>query len=435
MTIPSIDQNICAQWTEQDRDLYNKLPFYLMEAETKFRKHWVTYKPLLGDISWKANNGDTMRRVMAEPTPVMRQEAIPQLLATDPSVDIINYRERVSDTKLRMHDFASPHFSFLPEFQDFMKHIDRTVKNINRQITIYEDTFYRTMLFHYAPAVYVVGVGLVSAPVGDPDTTGTGGKTNAWIQAQITALAGAGDGYLTLQELFKILSVAEDELGMTPFEGTAKPNGDSNPLNERYALVQSSQSWNNFVDDPWTKENRPLNMNIVTDSFKGDLFGKIRSKLERYPLRYAITNDFVPSMPVPELTEENPNAADYGRTKPNPAYAKIGNAGGTGSPIEVAFLFGETCADAVNPGPPPSDFTKDLDQGAAVKMNWNGKTYLTKEFMIPCVDSDRNRTWKLNEFGRYIRAQSSLALAISMTNMQNCLPIIYKRRTGISTQS
>lgn len=428
MQIPSINQNICGEWTEQQTDLYNKLPFYLMEAETKFRQQWITYKPLLGDVSWKPNSGNTMRRVMAEPTPVLRQEAFPNLLAQDPSVDVINYRERKTDTLLRMQDFVSPHFAYLPEFQDFMRHIDQTVQNINKQITMFEDMFYRTMLFHYAPYVYIAGIGLVAAPTGAPNAAGTGGKTNAWLQAQIAALDGAQPGELSFENLWLAMNSFETEVGATPYEGTGKPGGDSNPLNERYALVCGSQEWNNFTNDPWLKENRPLNMNIVTEAFRGDFFGRIRTKLERYPMYYAVDGSFSPSLPVPELTEEDPNRDDYGRTKPNPGYSIPANA-----PIGLGFLFGGTPADAVKVGPPPPEFTRGLDQGAAVKMNWNGQTYLTKDFLIPCMTADGQRTWRMNEFGRYLRAQGSLALGISIINPQNVLPILFKRRIGITT--
>jgi|SRR5579862_5908558 len=435
MTIPSVDQNICGSWNEQQLNLYNKLPFYLLEAEAKYRKNWVVYKPLLGTVPWKANSGDTMRRVMAEPAPVIRQEAYPAVLASIPNADIYNYRERTADTKLRMQDFASPHFSYLPEFQDFMKHIDRTTMNINRQITIFEDVFYRTMLFHHAPYVYVSGVGIVAAPTGDPSSDGSTGKTNAWLQAQIALLSAANPGTLTFQEIWKALNEFEQTVGATPFEGSGKPAGDSNPLNEKYCLVQDAESWNNFLDDPWLKENRPLNMNIVSEAYKGDLFGRIRCRLERWPIRYKVGLDFVPSQPVPEIVEENPNREDYGRTKPNPPYAQATDSTGNGncSAVGVCFLMGEQAADAISVGPPPAEFVREMDQGAAIKMNWNGKTYLTKNFLIPCKDANGNTQYTMNEFGRYLRAQGSLALGISMINMQNCLPILYKRRGGVLT--
>lgn len=428
MQMPSVDQAVCGSWNEQQVALYNKLPFYLMAAEADYRKHWTVFDKLLNPVAWKPNMGDTMRRVMAEPTPVQRQEAYPVLLSQAPKTDIVTYFERTSDAKVRWQDFISPHFSFLPEFQDFMKHIDRCQENINRQVTIFEDIFYRTMLFHHAPYVYVAGVGLVDAPTGDPASDGTGGKTDAWVQAQVTSLMAANPGILSFQELFKALNAFEQEVGASPFEGTGTPKGDSNPLNERYCLVQSAESWNNFVDDPWLKENRPLNMNIVSDAYRGDLFGRIKSRLERFPIRYSIDNDAVVTRPNPEVTELNSDREDYNRTKPNPAYAKPSQA-----QVEVAFLIGGNAADFIQVGPPPSEFTRQLDQGAATKMSWNGKSYLTKDFLVPCgLDADDNRIFEANSFGRYLRIQASLSLGISMINMQNVLPIIYKRK-GVIT--
>lgn len=429
MQIPAIDQNVCGAWTEQQLDLYNKLPFYFMQAEADYRKYWTTWAKLFGKIPWKPNMGDTMRRVASEPTPVMRQTAFPQLLKTIPTTDVINYRERTVDAKLRWQDFVTPHFSFLPEFQDFMKHIDKTMANVNRQITIFEDVYYRTHAFNHAPYVYVCGVGLIDGPTGDGDAALTTAKSAAWIQGEVTSkLSGVETGYLSFQELWKALNAFEQEVGGTPYDGTGMPTADSNPLNEKFCLVQSGESWNNFVNDPWLKENRPLNMDIVSGAFKGDLFGRIRSKLERYPMRMQLDADFLPSLPVPELTEEDPNREDFGRTKPNPLYSKVIN-----SPIEWAFLIGGPNYDIIDVGPPPSDFTKELDQGAAIKMNWNGKAYLNKEFLVPCKDQNGATFMDLNSWGRYIRGQATTTLGISGVNSQNVLPIAFKRRVGVNT--
>lgn len=431
MQLPAIDQNICGAWTQQQKDLYNKLDFYLMQAQADYRKHWVTWPKLLSPIPWKPNQAETLRRVGTEPTPIMRQEAVPATLQNDPNTDVISVRERKVDSKPRWQDFVSPHFHWLPSFQDFMKHIDDTMENINKQTSYFEDIFYRTMLFHWAPYVYVCGVGMVQAPTADPSTDGSTGKTNAWLQAQITALSGVGEnGNLTFSELYKAFNQFEQEAGATPFMGSGLPGGDSSPLNEKFCLVQSPESWNNFVDDPWVKENRPLGMNIVTESFKGDIFGRIRSKAERYPLRYAVTNDWVPSQKQPEVIEENPNASDFGRTKPNFEYARPSE-----SPIEVAFLVGGKPAEYIEVGPPPAEFTRNLDQGSAVKMNWNGKAYLTKEFLVPCKNAAGDTVLQANSFGRYLRAQATLALGISIFNGQNIMPIIYKRRVALTTVS
>lgn len=430
MEMPALDQNICGSWNQQETDLYNKMPFFLLEAESQYRAQWETYKKALNPIAWKPNMGDTMRRVMSEPTPVLRQEAYPELISTDPKTDVITYRERKSDAKIRWQDFVSPHYPFLPEFQDFLKHIERNKKNIDRQVVSFEDIFYRTMLFHWAPYVYVAGVGLVEAPMGDPEDDGSGGKTNAWIQNILIGGLGAQPGTLSFQELYKAFNVFEQEVGATPFEGSGKPGSDSASLNERYLFIQSSESWNNFVDDPWLKENRPLNMNIVTESFRGDFWGKIRSRLERFPMRFATDNNGVITRYAPETMEVAARGDQQWRTKPNPNYARA-----TVSQWEVGFMFGGSAADYIQTGPPPSEFTRQLDQGAAIKMSWNGQSYMTKDFLVPCRDSDGNTVYQANSFGRYLRLQSTLAMGISLINTHNVMPVFYKRKSNITVQT
>jgi hypothetical protein len=429
MDLPAIDQNICGAWTEQQLTFYNALPFYFMEGQAQYRKRWPTWSKILsGKVAWKPQMGDTMRTVVAEPTPILRQQAFPNLLNVSPLTDVVNYRERKLDSKPRWQDFVSPHFNFYPEFTDFMRHIDRTLENITKQISQFEEVFIRTNMFHRSPYIYVAGVGLVDAPTGEGNAAGTSGKTTAWLQAQMAALAGTADGYLTLETLFKALNEFEQTVGATPFDGSGTPGGDSSPLNERFCLVQSAESWNNFVNDPWTKENRPLNMNIVTDSFKGDLFGRIRSKLESTPMRYALDVDFSPSLPNPELIELNTDREDYQRTKPNPAYAKVVNA-----PVEVAFLVGGPNYDGIEVGPPPSEFTRDLSQGDAIKMSWNGKPYMNKNFLVPCLNGDGSVQYDANSFGRFLRLQATATVGVRAVNPQNILPIIFKRRVGITT--
>jgi len=428
MDLPAIDQNVCGSWTEQQQDFYNKLPFYLLQAQAEYRKYWVTWKKLFNSVPWKPNNGDTMRRVMAEPAPVLRQMAFPNRINTTPLTDVVNYRERKLDSVIRWQDFRSPHFNFLPEFQDFMKHIDKTSENINKQITVFEDCFYRTHAFHRAPYIWIAGAGLQSAPTGDGSADGSTGKTDAWLQAQFATLAGIPDGTLTFQELFKVLNAGEQEVGMTPYEGTGMPKSDSNPLDQKFCLICSPEDWNNFVDDPWPKENRPLNMNIVTDNFRGDLWGRITCRLERYPFRWKLDANFAGTMPDPEVVELNPDREDFGRTKPNPEFARASI-----SPVGCAFLIGGSAGDVIDVGPPPPEFTRELDQGAAIKMNWNGKAYLTKEFLVPCMDSNGNTFYDANSFGRYLRSQATVSCGMSLINSFNVLPILFKRRIGVTT--
>jgi hypothetical protein len=434
MQLPAIDQNICGAWTEQEQNLYNKLPFYLVQAQVLYRKHWTVWSKLLDSVPWKPNQGDTMRRVGTEPTPILRQEAHPERINTVAKVDVVAVRERKVDAFVHWQKFVSPHFNFVPDFQDFMKHIDDNMENLNKMTTVYEDVFYRTRLFNRAPYVYVAGVGLVAAPTGDGTSTGTSGKTWAWLQnAAFIPLLGAGDtaGFLTFEEVFKAMNLAETEVGMTPFEGSGLPGGDSSPLNQRFALVQSPESWSNFVNDPWLKENRPIQMNIVTEGFRGDLWGKLRSRQERFALRWRLdANAAVVDLPAPETIEEGADRDDLNRTKPNPLYTRVTNC-----PIEVAFLVGGKAGEYIDVGPPPNAFTRDTEQGAATKMNWNGKAYLTKDFLVPCKDQDGNTQMDSNSWGEYIRAQASLTMGMSPMNAFNILPVIYKRRIGVTTVS
>ena len=437
MELPSIDQNVCGSWTEQQIDLYNKLPFYFMEGQAQYRKYWATYEKLFGKVQWKPNMGDTMRTVIPEPTPVMRQTAFPELLSVLPKTDVINYLERTLDSKPRWQDFMSPSFYFLPEFQDFMKHIDKTMENINRQITIFEDVFYRTQILSNAPYVYVSGVGLIPAPTAEMNAAldATDSKTAAWFQNEVVIpLLGVQDGTLSFKTLFQAFNAGEQEIGMTPYEGTGMPKADSSPLNEKFALIASNEDWNNFVDDPWLKENRPLNMNIVTDGFRGDFFGRIVTKLERYPLRFALDANGVPSLPNPEVTELNSAVSAYHRTKPNPVYAKpSGTTAGSYSPIAMALLVGGPNYDVIESGPPPASFTSDMAQPDALKMNWNGKAYMTKNVLVPCKDADGNTFYDANSFGRYLRLQATTWVGARAANPQNILPIFFKRRIGLTT--
>jgi hypothetical protein len=244
------------------------------------------------------------------------------------------------------------------------------------------------------------------------------------MQAQAGALLGVQNGTLTFSEIFKILNYAEQEVGMVPYEGTGLPGAPSNPLSQKFCLVIGSEDWNNFVDDPWLLQNRPLNMNIVTDVFRGDLWGRVTCKLERYPWRWKLDANASPTFERPELSEVNSSSEDYGLTKPNPQYSKVAN-----SPIGVAFLVGGDAYDAIQVGPPPSEFTRDLPQGAVQKMNWNGKAYMTKLFNVPCKDADGNTFYDANSFGRYLRLQGTVTVGARAQNPRNVLPIIFKRRT------
>ena len=418
-------------YPELSRDTYNRLPFYLMEAQAQNRKRFTTWAKLFPKINWKPNMGDTMRTVVSEPTPVLRQTAFPELLRTLPKTDIVSYRERKVDALLHHQDFVSPAFYFEPEFIDFLRHIDTNIENIDQQIAIFEDMYYRLNVFSAAPYVWVAGQGLQVAPTVqmNDDLDATNSKTTAWMQSMAVLLSGSQKGYLSFEELFKAMNAFEQQVGATPYTGTGLSAGDSKALNQKFLLVLSGEAWNNFIDDPWLLQNRPLNMNIVTENFMGDLWGRLTCKIERFPWRWKLDANLSPTFPAPENWEVNPDQENYGQTVPNPEYAKIAD----GCQDEIAFLIGGPSYDIIDVGPPPPEFTRSLSTGDAVKMNWNGKAYLNRLFPTYCKNSEGETVQDINSFGRYVRAQATTAVGIRATCARNVMPILFKRRVDLTT--
>jgi hypothetical protein len=422
--LPSIDQNICNTWTVDDVDYYNKLPFYFVKATGAWQKTWETWSKLLGSIPWTPNVGDTMREVGIEPTPVLRQQAFPTLLKATPTADVTHVKERTTDAQLYRHRFITPHFNFLPAFQDFIGNkVAPSRENLNRQISIYTESFYRTHMFHYAPYVYVCGTGLMAAHSAMGSQDGSTGKSNAWLAANVLNLDIVP---LSFKELYAAMNDFEQICGATPFEGTQMPAGTSEPLNDKYVIVGQSEVWNSFIDDPWVKENRPLNLNILTQGFYGDIFGRARFRHEKYGLRIKVDNrDYSPSYPAPETIDLSPTSANYLRTMPNEDYAK-------NSEIGVAWLVGGPNYKIIEVGPPPSAFSA-TDVNGLVGMDWNGKIQMTKNFLVPCLDSDGNVQMDTNSWGEFLRLQAQCVMGIVGFNKFNILPIFYRRKIRIST--
>lgn len=425
LTLPSLDNVLCNTWTQDDIDYYHKLPYYFVKATGAWQKTWETWSKLLGSIPWTPNAGDTLKEIGIEPTPILRQQAFPSLLKVNPTADIVHTKERTTEAQLYRHRFVSPHFYFLPAFQDFIGNkVAPARENLNRMTSIYVETFYRTHMFHYSPRVFVCGgTGLLSAPsaAGSPD--GSTGKSNAWLAGNVL---NKNIGPLTFSELYKALNEFEQVCGATPYEGTQLPSGTSSPLNDKFCLVGQSEVWNNFINDPWVKENRPLNLNILTQGFYGDIFGRIRFRHEKYGMRIKVADaDFTPIYPAPETIEMSPTDPEYLRTMPNPDYASLAQVG-------VAWLVGGANYRIIETGPPPGMFTSS-DVNGIIGMDWNGKINMTRNFMVPCVDSDGNVQMEPNSWGEYLRLQAQVVMGIVGFNKFNVLPIFYRRQNTIST--
>ena len=436
--MPAIDQNICAYWPEQDQNTYNKLPYYLDKAEASARKKWETWEPLLTDtIDWKPNMADTLKLVITEDSPVLRQSARPQSIATEAKGDIFNVRERTSTASLVWQKFFSPKFRFLPAFQDFMKgQLVPTRKNIEMQITWFKEAFYRTYMWDYSPYVYVMGVGLVAAPVGR-DASGNSLKTAAWLEAVfqggVTPVEGAAGlpGYMTYANLYNAVGACQEIRGLEPYEGDSAPGDSGMSLSEKFCLVCSREAYTQFVNDPWVKENRMLTLDIVNSKFKPTPFGMVVARMEKYPLRWKVAADNLsPTEPAPETIVTDASSSEYNRTLPNPDYSLIKN-----SPFEVPWLMGKNGGyRRINVGAPPEFFAGSTTDPAKIAgMEWNGRVYATKNFPIQCTDSNGATQLDLNSFGEYMRFQASLTAGCVAINPQNAVPMIARRRKGVTT--
>ena len=423
VTLPAIDQNLVGTWSEGDIDQYNKLPYYFARATAEYQKYRESWAPFLKNIPWTPNAGDTMKQVGIERTPVLRQMAFPSLLRDTPSTDIIYMKERTTTAQLMRHRFRTPEFGFLPSFQDFIANkVDPYREDLNRQIMIYTEQFYRTAMFYHSPYMYVCGHGLISCPTNMGNSAGTaaGSKTSAWMATDVFPKC---KSHLSFQELFKALNCAEQEVGATPFEGNLLNNGWSAPMDGKFALLGSNEVWNQFIDDPWVKENKPLNLNIITDGLRGDIFGRIRYRTECYGLRFKVDDKYSPSLPAPEGSIIN--GAEDGRTAPLGDYSKD-------SQFAVAWLVGGPSYQIIKVGPPPSDFT-GKDVNGIIGMDWNGKIQMTRNFLVPEKDANGATVMETNSWGEKVRLQAQVAMGIVGYNRFNCIPIVYQRKVGLTT--
>lgn len=414
MQLPAIDQDICGSWSQLDIDTYNTVPYYLVKATSEYRRDWSVFGNLLDNVNWKPNQGPLMKTVMTERSPVIRQTAYPELLSETPTVDIPLTRERTATGAPRWHDFETVPFNWYPEFNDFLPHVTDSLNDVNRQVMIYEEMFYKTYMWNMAPYVYVAGVGLVAAPQSEDASA----KSDAWLQALLNAIPNTGSGQLSYAEMFNALNLFEQQVGGTPYSGSGVPGKDSSPLTGKYGLVTSGEVYNSWAADPWVQVNRPLALNLISDAMYGDPWGRFVTKLEAYPRRFAVDAGAATITEYdPETVELNPDADDYGRTKPNPNYARP-----QVSQFAVSWLVGGKSYSKIKAGPPPGDFTK-IDP----MMDWNGKAKIIKTMMVPCKNAAGETVQVFNERGRYLKGIATLNTGIIGNNKFNIMPIIHRR--------
>lgn len=422
-SMPAIDAEACSGWTENDIDMYNTTPFYLAKMQAERRRTWTRWAKLTKKRRWQANKGPILRGVTPEPSPHLRQFFYPNLLRNMPKKDVINVTERIAEAMVHRHRFESPALNFYPDFNDFLTHVDDTGKDIMEKIERAEDLFIRTNVWHMAPFMFVAEGNTVRLVNTNPWSgtgqfvEGTDGKIPAMILANLPT------SHLTLAALNHALSIMETDLRVPFFRGSGLPKEDA-PLDGMYALLTSSEAYNQFTFDPWLLQAKNCDLDIVNDSFRGKIFGRITSMLEDLPLRFRNDGTF----PAPEIRDDSGGYNDGG-SPPSPLYSFPDE---TGSPNEVSWLVGSGGYESIEVGPPPAAFTGDKPPHNFPAMFWNGEVKVTKQKLTFCVDADTGLTIpETNVYGEYLWFISQVAYGILATQRRNIIPILHKRKRGV----
>jgi hypothetical protein len=406
-------------WTELDRTLYNQLPIYLAQTQAKHIQIFDRWTKVLKPIKWTPNQGNTMRGVRKERSPVLRGQALPNTMISLPTKDVIAVRELFEDAQLYRKDFDSNVFQFQPSFADFLSnHVDATNEDMVEKMMVYKDLFYRTAIFHGSPAVWVCGKG-TELTLADhwisPNIQLS--KTAASLQALIAQC----DQTLTLENIKKLGTVMFNDIAATPFSGGLLPEGSDGKGNAmKYVLVCGSEVWDGFTDTgSYLLTNKALDLDIVTGPFTGSLFGRWTALFERFEMRIAADG----TVPAPESTESDTGAYNYGDPVMNPAYVN--------APFGVAFAVGAEAYKAITVGPPPSLFARGaggMTMDRFNGMDWNGKVQMTRNILVPTLDAGGNVVNDTNRRGEYLMLMSDIALGILPIRRRNIVPIIYARQ-------
>lgn len=405
-------------WNEQERNLYNKLPYYLANLNAKYFPIWNTWNKLMGKVQWSPNMGTTLRGVRAEPTPIGRQVFFPNAITGTPAKDRAEVREVTSDGLVYRHLFESPYMHFLPSFQDFRRdQVGFAMKDLAQQIAVANDQFIRTYVYYKSPKVLISGAAtpVITAPTGYSSATAVDAKTTAFHLSCIQAV-GSNKGNLSMKLLFNALNIMREDEQVPAWEGMVNTPKDNETIKGRYVIVGSNEAFSALTFDEHILQYKDTNMNLLNDEFKGVLFGSLVYKTERFPLRIAADG----TIPVPQVWETNSGAANYGETVPNPAYVD--------APFEVAFLMGAEPYRSINVGAPPKEFASgSMSEGKFSKLSWNGEVRITKDLLIDYGVTNGSRLYDTNKYGEFLQLISDVTHGAIAVNRRFVLPIIYRR--------
>ena len=417
----------------QANTLFAQLPFYLVHNEIQQYANWNEFDQMYGSIPWQENMGNVMEAVTPQRSPVGRSLFFPNPINTASNKDIYQVTESNEQAQLYKHKYGSYVFNFVPSFQVFWdKYIKFNSDDIVKQIAVSNNQFIETQMLQCANYVYLCGTGLVGgAPTGAMNATlnAAGSKTAAWLVG-ITQGTGGNTGAiqnLRLRDVYRAIMNLQDDLGAPSFNGVKNMPKDNEGLKGKYALFCGSEDWFNFTFDPDVLNKlsglAPCDLNLVTNDFKGNLFGTITCKIKKYPIRFSLVNIldgaggtlWAAGFPIdPEIFDPIDN-----KWKPNPYYTSLISA-----PYSIAWLLGDNFVKTLKVGPPPKEFAaKNMSGEKFYSLRWNGEVRLTDQLLIQNADL----SYEMNDFGENLQLKAQLTHGLIVTERRFAFPIIIAR--------
>ena len=421
----------------EDVNKYQKLPFWLAMNEIRRFPYYKSWDALFGKKKWSPNMGSIMRGVRPEPSPVGDVFVFPQNITGAPNKNVFETLESVEEARLKLHRFESKQFNFLPSFQDFRENqLKWNHDDIIRQIALYNERFIRGVVFSRSPNVVIAGntgidgnLGttelLQNAPTADINSASNanGSKTQQWIAAACAACGQA----LTLKVLYKANSYLDDDLGALPFEGTLNTPRENELVKGKYVVIMGTDAWRQFTFDDSIAQLKSIELDLLFDGFKGSLFGTTTVKPEKFPLRFKADGTAVApqKVDISAQTLSDGTQIQRNKTRPNPDYTNLNVAG-----WEVAFFCGADGYNCITVGPPPSEFTaKSMSAEKFYSLRWNGEVQLTDQVLIQYPDGSLD----LNRYGTQLQLISQAVMGVLPAEVNNVVPIFFKRRRIATT--
>lgn len=408
---------------------FQQVPFYLVKNEVKEYPQWKVFDQLYGKIDWITNQGNTMKGVTPQRSPVGRSFFFPNPVTTVPNKDVYQVTESNEQAIVFTHDYESFQFNFLPNFTAFWEtSLQFANTDIVRQIARSNEQFIETQMYFNASYVYLCGYGLTAGnPIGAGNVAlnAAGSKTANWLVGATQATNGQGGvrQNLRLRDVFMMQLNGSEDLGIPPFQGVRNMPKDNDGMKDKYVLAISSEAWANFVFDPDVQTLKPLDLNLLFNDFKGLLFGTTTTKILKYPIRYSLVpiNDpngnliYSAGNPIPpEIFDLTDN-----KWKPNPYYTSL-----ISSPFEVGWFLGDSYGKSIKVGPPPKEFAnKDMNAQKFYSMKWNGEVRLTDQVLITRNDGSID----LNVYGKSLKFISELTHGWLVGERRFAFPILIQR--------